>query len=122
VSVAVQEQPSRKRGTSDNRAFLDELWRCLPTFAVQSASLPAEARGSFEWLAAAGQFWWTAREEAGVSREDAARALGCSTDRLRLLEFGLVSPGAFATRRWRGYASRLGDPGLYQQYRDRFER
>ena len=84
--------------------------------------MPADERGSFEWLAAAGQFWWQAREAAGVSRADAASALQCSVNRLRLLEFGLVTPRTFSAGRLRRYAGRLGDAELYTQYRERFER
>ena len=106
---------------NDLRAFLDELWRTVPRFSKQSAGLPAEERGSFEWQAAAGQFWWAAREDSGMSPEDAAPALGCSVNRLRLLEFGLVTPRAFAAHRLRKYAASLGDQDLYDQYVVRFE-
>jgi hypothetical protein len=122
VGVAIAREPAGRRASNDNRAYLDELWQCLPAFAVNAAGLPAEERGSFEWLAAAGRFWWVARESAELSREEAATTLGCSVYRLRLLEFGLVTPRSFSSGRWRAYASQLGDAGLYDQYRERFER
>lgn len=108
--------------TAELRIYLDELWRGLPRFAKHGAGLPAEERGSFEWLAAAGRFWWTAREDADFDRDHAARVLGCSLERLRLMEYGLVSPLAFGVRRLRAYSARLGHPHLYDTFRDHFER
>jgi hypothetical protein len=120
--MAVEQRPSGSPSAAELRAFLDEMWRRLPEFAMQSAGLPAEERGSFEWQAAAGRFWWVAREEAGLSHSEAAQALGCSANELRLMEFGLLTRRAFAGRRLRAYAQRLGEPDLYDQFQSRFER
>jgi hypothetical protein len=106
---------------ADLAAYLDELWRCLPTFATRAAGLPAEERGSFEWLLSAGQFWQTAREQAGVERAAAAQTIGCSVNKLRLMEYGLVSPTSWSSNRLRRYATSLGDPELFDQFRERFE-
>src|SRR4051794_6180462 len=89
------------------RAYLDALWHALPTFSKNAAGLPSEERGSFEWLAAAGGFWRSAREDAGLSHDTAARTLGCSVNQLRLMEYGIVAPRAFGQRRLRRYAESL---------------
>jgi hypothetical protein len=104
------------------RTYLDELWRRLPAFARNAAGLPPDAPGSPEWLEAAGRYWWHAREESGVSREDAARVLGCTEDQLRLMEFGIIAPSTFARRRLHAYGTRLGYPDLYDRYHAHFER
>ena len=106
---------------ADLSAYLDELWRRLPEFALHAAGLPTEERGSFEWLVSAGEFWQAAREQAGMQRETAAATLGCSVNRLRLMEYGLVSPRSLAARRLRRYAAELGDPELLDRFRERFE-
>jgi hypothetical protein len=120
--MAVEQPISGAQSAADLRSYLDEMWRRLPDFAVRAATLPADERGSFEWQAAAGRFWWTAREQAGLTRDEAARRLGCSVNELRLLEFGLLTRRAFGGRRLRAYAQRLGDADLYTQFQDRFER
>ena len=107
---------------SELRTYLDELWGRMPAFSKYAAGLPAEERGSLEWLAAAGRFWWSAREDAGLSRDEAARALRCSVNRLRLMEYGIVAPGAFGSRRLRQYAECLGAGALYDRFHDHYER
>src|SRR5713226_7065290 len=100
---------------------MDELWRRLRVFSKRSAAIPADERGSFEWLAAAGAFWWEARERACLAREDVAQQLGLSANQVRFLEFGLITPQELSERRLRTYSRALGDPGLYEQFRERFE-
>jgi hypothetical protein len=119
--VPAHNQAASNTAPSDLRAYLDEVWRCLPAFAIRAAGLPAEERGSFEWQVSAGQFWWSAREAAGVPRETAAQTLGCSVNRLRLLEYGLVSPSSMAARRLCRYATLLGDSELFDRFQERFE-
>jgi hypothetical protein len=120
--MVVELHASRNPGAAELRSFLDEMWRRLPDFAVRAARLPAEERGSYEWQAAAGRFWWIAREEAGLSPAEGAQALGCSINELRLMEFGFLTQRAFGSRRLRTYANRLGEPDLYEQFQNRFER
>ena len=38
-----------------------------------------------------------------------------------LLTIGLVTPQELSERRLQNYARALGDPGLYEQFRERFE-
>src|SRR5690348_18326035 len=99
--------------TTDLRPYLDELWARLPAFADSAAGLPAEERGSIEWLAAAGAFWWRAREDAELSLEHAAEVLKCSVNEVRLMEYGIVSPSTFGPHRLHHYSGRLGDHDLY---------
>ena len=100
---------------------MDELWRRLRVFSKRSAAIPAEERGSFEWLSSAGMFWWQARERAGMSREDLADGLGIGVNQVRFLELGLVTPHELSERSLRAYARALGAPHLYEQFRERFE-
>lgn len=100
---------------------MDELWRRLRLFSTRTAAIPADERGSFEWLAAAGVFWWEARERAGLSRAAAATQLGIPEMQLRFLEFGLVTPRELTAQRLHEYARILGDPELYAQFQCRFE-
>jgi hypothetical protein len=119
--VPAPDQATSISSTADLPAYLDELWRRLPDFALHAAGLPADEPGSFEWLVSAGEFWQAAREQAGMDREAAAATLGSSLDRLRLMEYGLVSPRSFSPRRLRRYATALGDPELVDRFRERFE-
>jgi hypothetical protein len=120
--MAVERQATGTPSAAELRDYLGEMWKRLPAFALKSAGLPAEERGSYEWQAAAGRFWWVAREEAGLSRVEAAQALGCSVNKLRLFEFGFLSPRTFGRRRLRAYAERLDEPDLFDQFQNRFER
>jgi hypothetical protein len=121
--VPAPDQTLSTAAAADLSAYLDELWQRLPEFALHAAGLPAEERGSFEWLVSAGEFWQAAREQAGMERETAAAALGWSVNRLRLMEYGLlaVSPRSLSGRRWRRYAAALGDPELIDRFREHFE-
>ena len=79
----------------EDRVYMDELWRRLRVFATRSAAIPADERGSFEWLSSAGAFWWDARERAGVAR---ARSRWSVWWLLRqLLTIGLVHAGVLVT-------------------------
>ncbi len=100
---------------------MDELWRRLQVFSKRAAAIPAEERGSFEWLSSAGAFWWQARERAGLSRQDLAQGLGIPVNQVSFLEFGLVMPQELSERSLRSYARALGAPDLYEQFRERFE-
>ena len=100
---------------------MDELWRRLRVFARRSAAIPADERGSFEWLSAAGTFWWEARERAGLSRDEVARRLNVPLNQVRFIEFGLVTPQELSERCVREYARALGAPELSDQFRERFE-
>jgi hypothetical protein len=100
---------------------MDELWHRLRVFSTRSAGIPADERGSFEWLAAAGAFWREARERAGLTRDEVAQQLGLSVNQIRFLELGLVTSHELSERRLRPYARALGDPGLYEQFHERFE-
>lgn len=119
--MAVQKEHASQNPDAEPRAVLDEMWRRLRVFSKQAATIPSDERGSFEWLAAAGAFWWAAREAAGLSREDVARQAGITVNKVRFLEFGLPMPRELTERRLRPYASALGEPELYDQYRARFE-
>lgn len=104
-----------------DRAYLDELWGRLRMFSRRCAAIPAEQQGSFEWLSAAGAFWKTARERAGLSARDVALELGLPVNQVRFLELGLVSRHELGEQRLRDYARTVGDPDLYDQFRERFE-
>jgi hypothetical protein len=121
--VTVEDQAGSNRGQSsaDSRIYMDELWRRLRVFSTRSAGIPADERGSFEWLAAAGAFWWEARERAGLTREEVAHQLGAPVNQIRFLEFGLVTSHELSERLLRRYARALGEPGLYEQFHERFE-
>jgi hypothetical protein len=119
--MAVEDQATKNRNSAEFRAYVDELWRRLRVFSKRSAAIPAQERGSFEWLSAAGAFWHQAREQAHVSREEVAEQLGVSLNQIRFLELGLVAPIELTERRLRDYARTVGDPDLYDQFRDQFE-
>jgi hypothetical protein len=119
--VAVERPTPANRDSPEFRAYVDEMWRRLRVFSKRSAAIPANEHGSFEWLAAAGSFWWEARERAGFSRDEVARRLGVTAKDVRFLEFGLVTAKDLSERRLRGYAQALDDPDLYEHYHRRFE-
>jgi Helix-turn-helix domain len=100
---------------------MDELWRRLRVFSKHAAAIPAEERGSFEWLSSAGAFWWQARQQAGMSRQDLAQQLGITEHQLCFREFGLVTPRELSERSLRACARALGAPDLYEQFHERFE-
>jgi hypothetical protein len=104
-----------------DQAYMDELWGRLRVFSKRSAAIPAEQQGSFEWLSAAGAFWKTARERAGLSAQDVAVQLGLSVSQVRFLELGLVARHELSEQRLRDYARTVGDPNLYDRFRERFE-
>ena len=119
--MPVANRATTNRDSAEFRSYLDELWRRLRVFSEHSAAIPAEERGSYEWLVSAGTFWWQAREQAGMSREDLAQDLGIAVNQIRFLEFGLVGPRELSEHSLRPYARALGAPDLYEQFRDRFE-
>jgi Helix-turn-helix domain len=119
--MAVDDQALANRNSAEFRAYVDELWRRLRVFSKRSAAIPAQERGSFEWLSAAGAFWRQARERASLSPADVAEQLGVSVNQVRFLELGLVAPNELSERRLRAYARTVGDPDLYDQFRDQFE-
>jgi hypothetical protein len=119
--VAAETQASANRTSDEFRAYMDELWRRLRVFSKRSAAIPPDARGSFEWLSAAGTFWWEARERAGLSRDEVAQQLAVPLREVRFLEFGLVTLQNLSEQRLREYARVLGTPELYEQFRERFE-
>lgn len=100
---------------------MDELWGRLRVFSKRSAAIPAQEQGSFEWLSAAGAFWKDARERAGLSPDDVASQLGLPVNQVRFLELGLVGRHELSEHRLREYARTVGDPELYDQFRQRFE-
>jgi hypothetical protein len=119
--MAVEDQTVSNRNSAEFRAYVDELWRRLRVFSKRSAAIPAHERGSFEWLSAAGAFWRQARTAAGISREDLAEHLGVPVNQVRFLELGLVAPHELSERRLRDFANAVGDPDLYDQFREQFE-
>jgi ribosome-binding protein aMBF1 (putative translation factor) len=119
--MAGEDQAIANRNSAEFRAYVDELWQRLQVFSKRSAAIPAEERGSFEWLSAAGAFWKTARERAGLSTQEVALQLGLSVNQVRFLELGLVSRQELSERRLRDYARIVGDPELYDRFRERFE-
>jgi helix-turn-helix protein len=119
--MVVENQATANRSSAEFRAYVDELWRRLRVFSKRSAAIPAQERGSFEWLSAAGAFWRQAREQASLSREELAEHIGVSVNQVRFLELGLVTPNELSERRLRDYARTVGDPDLYDQFRDQFE-
>jgi hypothetical protein len=121
VAVEDHATSNRAQSSAESRVYMDELWRRLRVFSTRSAGIPADERGSFEWLATAGAFWWEAREHAGLSRDEVANQVGSSVNQIRFLEFGVVTPQELSERRLRPYARALGDPGLYEQFQERFE-
>ena len=121
IPVAVERPSAAQRDSAEFRAYVDEMWRRLRVFSKRSAAIPADAHGSFEWLSAAGSFWWEARERAGLSREQVATRLGITASDVRFVEFGLVTPRDLSEKRLRAYAQALDDPELYEHYRRRFE-
>jgi hypothetical protein len=120
--VAVEQHPNATRSSDELRIYMDEMWRRLRVFSRRSAAIPAEERGSFEWLTAAGAFWWDARERAGLSRDDVAHQLGVTVNHVRFLEFGLVTLRELSEKPMRAHAEALGQPDLYVQFQERFER
>ena len=100
---------------------MDELWGRLRVFSKRSAAIPAQEQGSFEWLSAAGAFWKDARERAGLSPDEVATQLGLPVNQVRFLELGLVGRHELSEHRLREYARTVGDPELYDQFRQRFE-
>jgi len=100
---------------------MDELWGRLRVFSKRSAAIPAQEQGSFEWLSAAGAFWKDAGERAGLSADDVASQLGLPVNQVRFLELGLVGRHELSEHRLREYARTVGDPELYDQFRQRFE-
>jgi hypothetical protein len=108
------------RNSAEFSAYMDELWRRLRLFSKRSAAIPAEEQGSFEWLVAAGAFWRQAREQASVTRDDVAEQLGISVNQVRFLELGLVTAHELSERRLREYARAIGDPELYERFRQQF--
>jgi ribosome-binding protein aMBF1 (putative translation factor) len=121
IPVAVERSATPNRNSDEFREYMDQMWRRLRVFSKRSAAVPADERGSFEWLSAAGSFWWEARERAGMSREEFAERLGLPVNEVRFLEFGLVTPQELSERRVREYAGALNEPQLYEQFRQRFE-
>jgi ribosome-binding protein aMBF1 (putative translation factor) len=119
--VPAKRQAVQNRNSDEFRAYMDEMWRRLRVFAKRSAAVPSEERGSFEWLSAAGSFWWEARERAGLSREEFAQRLDLPLNQVRFLEFGLVTPQELSERRLHEYARALDEPALYEQFLKRFE-
>jgi hypothetical protein len=119
--MAGEDQATANRNSAEFRAYLDELWRRLRVFSKRSAAIPADERGSFEWLSAAGAFWKTARERAGLSAQDVALQLGLSVNQVRFLELGLVTRYELSERRLRDYARTVGDPDLYEEFCERFK-
>jgi hypothetical protein len=119
--VAVQDPANAKRNSAELRAYMDALWQRLRVFAKRSAPIPADKPGSFEWLSAAGAFWWQARERAGLSRNDVAQRLGLQVNQVQFLEFGLATRQDLSERRLRDYARALDAPELADQFRERFE-
>jgi hypothetical protein len=111
---------TRNRNSAEFRAYVDELWQRLRLFSKRSAAIPAEEQGSFEWLIAAGAFWRQAREGASVTRDDVAEQLSISVNQVRFLELGLVTSHELSERRLREYARALGDPQLYDRFRQQF--
>jgi hypothetical protein len=116
-----EEQATVNRSSAEFRAYVDEVWGRLRVFSKRSAAIPAEERGSFEWLSAAGAFWKDARERAGLSPQDVALQLGLPVNQVRFLELGLVTRHELSEHRLRDFARTVGDPGLYDQFRERFE-
>jgi hypothetical protein len=121
VPVAAQRQAPPSRDPAELGPFMDELWQRLRVFANRSAAIPADQYGSFEWLAAAGAFWWEARERSGLTRDEVAQQLDVPPGQIRFFEFGLVPLQQMSERRLRSYAQILGEPELYEQFRLRFE-
>ena len=121
IPVPDERQTSPNRNSDEFRSYMDEMWRRLRVFSKRSAAVPAEEHGSFEWLSAAGSFWWEARERVGLSREEFAQRLDLPLNQVRFLEFGLVTPQELSERRLRQYARALDEPDLYEQFLRRFE-
>ncbi|HLZ26516.1 MAG TPA: hypothetical protein VKV73_04270 [Chloroflexota bacterium] len=119
--MAGEDQATANRNSAEFRAYMDELWGRLRVFSKRSAAIPAQEQGSFEWLSAAGAFWKDARERAGLSPDDVASQLGLPVNQVRFLELGLVGRHELSEHRLREYARTVGDPELYDQFRQRFE-
>jgi hypothetical protein len=119
--MAGEDQATANRNSEEFRAYVDELWRRLRVFSKRSAAIAADEQGSFEWLSAAGAFWKSARERAGLSAQDVALQLDLPVNQLRFMELGLVTRHELSERRLRDYARTVGDPELYDQFRARFE-
>ena len=119
--MAGEDQAIANRNSAEFRAYVDELWRRLRVFSKRSATIPPAERGSFEWLSAAGGFWKSARERAGLSTQDVAVPLGLTVNQVRFLELGLVSRHELSEQRLRKYALTVGDPELYDRFCEQFE-
>src|ERR1700716_2931195 len=108
--MAGENQAMANTNSAEFRAYVDELWQRLRVFSKRAAAIPAEEQGSFEWLSAAGAFWKSARERAGLSAEEVALQLGLPVNQVRFLELGLVTRHELSERRLRDYARTVGDP------------
>ena len=119
--MAAEDRTTANRNSAEFRAYLDELWPRLRLCSIRTAAIPPDERGSCQWLSAAGAFWKAARERAGLSAQDVAPQLGLSVNHVRFLELGLVGRNELSEQRLRAYARTVGDPGLYEVFRERFE-
>ena len=101
-------------------------------YALHAAVVPADERGSVEWVEKIGKFWWEAREQEGLTRDDVASRMGEDVNGVRFLEYGvgyeelhLSYNGStltaldleFAQR----YANALGKPELFEAFKERFQ-
>ncbi len=116
----VEDQAPATRDAAELRAYMDALWKRLRVFARRSALARPDERWSPEWLEQIGRFWWQAREQAGVSRQEVAARIGVSVDDVRLLEYGLGLPRELKYGLLGRYAEALGEPALYLTCRQRF--
>lgn len=111
---------SSKQESSDFTEYLDELRRRLPEYARRAAAVSPEAKGSIEWLARIGKFWWEAREREGLSRYQVAEKLDVPVNSVRFLELGIASLDEVANLPPK-YATALGRPELYSRFIEQFE-
>jgi ribosome-binding protein aMBF1 (putative translation factor) len=104
------------------RTYLDALWERLPRYAERAAAVPANETGSVEEAGRFGKFLWEARERAGITRDHMAAKLGIDINTVRLVELGLGDPEEVRGELVERYAAALGQPGLGDEFRRRFER
>ncbi len=102
------------------KGYMEELRSRLPAFTRRAAAVEPEAPGSVEWLGRIGKFWWKAREDRELTRDEVAERSGTRLNEIMFLEAGLLTPQELKPDFLRGYAEALGDAELFAQFQEQF--
>ena len=115
-----EDQALANENSPEFRAYMDEVYRRLPTYARRAATIPPGEKGSIEWLARVGKYWWGAREQEHLPRCRVAELAGAHVNSVRLLEFGLALETELSPEFLQRYATALGHPELYEEFQQKF--